>query len=438
MTSATSKKFGVNTAEQFLESVSEPAYTVLYLTYGKVDAWANDANPDAANTSIATEYEVWRNMIGGKRITGNDMKHVIHRYDWKANTVYTAYDHLNIDLHETDNVQFYVLTSGKHVYKCLSNNYSSNSTVEPTSINPTATTQTADGYIWKYMFTVSDSDLLKFTTGSHIPVTKITQDDGSTQWDVQQAAVEGAIHSIVVTNGGSGYTNVSNLIVTIAGDGQSCSATASINAISNTVSNVTILDAGTGYTEATVTITGGGGAGAVARAVISPIGGHGSNPIYELGASHIMINTRLVNSENGVLPATNEFRQIAIVKDPLVKGTSNVSTNAAILQAYTVVTAGSGSYLSDEYVYQGASLATASFRGKVLTDNAGKLTIVNSYGTPIAGTLLGANSATARLVTSSDDGEFQPYSGDVLYIDNIKPIIRSLDQTEDFKIVLKF
>ena len=437
MTSALSINFRIGASEQFLESVSEPSSSNLYFTYGKVDAWANDSAPDSANTSVATEYEVWKNMIGAKKVTGNDMRHVANRYDWKANNVYIAYDHINPNIVGVDNVQFYVLTSAKHVYKCLANNYGANSTVEPTAINPNTTTQTADGYTWKYMFSVADSDLLKFTTGSYIPVKKITSDDGSLQWSVQSGATEGAIHNIVITNGGSGYTNTNNLIVTISGDGTGAAAYANISA-SNVVSNVTITNIGAGYSEATVTITGGGGTGATARAIISPIDGHGSNPIYELGASKILLNARLAGTEGGIIPANNEFRQVSIIKEPLVRGTSNVAANSVILQAYKITTAGSGTYTPDEYVYQGATLATASFKGKVLVDNVGEIIIVNTVGTPTSGTLLGANSATARLITSSDDGELQPFSGQLLYIDNIKPITRSSDQTEDFKIVFKF
>lgn len=436
MTSALSINFRINAAEQFLESVSEPASTNLYFTYGKVDAWTNDSSPNVANTAVATEYEVWRNMVGAKRVTGNDMRHVINRYDWKANTTYIAYDHMNSNLVGSENVQFYVLTSGKHVYKCLANNYGANSTVEPTAINPNTTTQTADGYIWKYMFSVADSDLLKFSTGSYIPVRKIVSDDGSSQWDVQSAAIEGAVHSILITNGGSGYTNSDNLIVSISGDGSGLAAYANI--ANGNVANVTITDAGAGYTDAVVTITGGGGSGATARAIISPPEGHGSNPLYELGASKVMLNAKLVGSENGILPTTNEFRQISVLKEPLLRGTANVSANTTILQAYKVTTVGAGSYTNDEFVYQGSSLATASFRGKVLVDNAGEVIIVNTLGSPTTGTLLGANSATAKLIVSSDDGELQPFSGQLLYIDNIEPITRSPDQTEDFKIVFKF
>jgi len=49
---------------------------------------------------------------------------------------------------------------------------------------------------------------------------------------------------------------------------------------------------------------------------LSPFGGHGSNAITELGASRIVIKTKFTGSESSKLNATNDFRQIAIVKNP--------------------------------------------------------------------------------------------------------------------------
>jgi len=52
--------------------------------------------------------------------------------------------------------------------------------------------------------------------------------------------------------------------------------------------------------------------------------------------------------------------------------------------------------------------------------------------------LLGVTSGTARFVQSIVDAELKKYTGNLLYIHNITPIIRSSDQTESFQIVFKF
>lgn len=438
MSSATFMNMRVDHAEQFKAHISEPNQnTSIYLTYGKTSAWANDASPDVPTSSVATQHQIWQQMIGGKRIRGGDISHVIPRINWTANTVYDAYDHATGSLYDQD---FYVLTSDFNVYKCLSNNYSANSTVEPSAINPASITQTSDGYIWKYMFTVSDAEQLRFTTDSYIPVKTILVDDGSLQWKVQDQAEDGAIYSILLTNNGSGYTNVSNLVITITGDGSSATATGNINVTSQTVTSITMTDYGTGYTNATVTITGGGGTGANARAIISPFGGHGSNPVYELGAAYLMFNPQLETTEEAYFPATNDYRQIALIEAPKIRGTSNTATNTRFLQAYTITTLGSGEYEQDEIVYQGASQAAATFSARMLSwdSSNGVAVVINTSGTPGSQALIGANTSTSRYVSEFVDKELQQASGQILYVNNIKPITRSADQTEDFKIVMKF
>jgi len=443
-TSSTFIDLRINNAEQLKESVSEPApNTKLYLTYGKTGTWANDSNPPVSNTSYSTLYEVWRYMVGGKKITGADIHHIIPRNNWTANTVYTEYDDLNTDLFGI-NSKMTIVNNEYNVYKCIANNSGANSTIEPTSVNRDTIIETSDGYRWKFMYTISDSDKLRFVTDSYIPVQTLIADEGSIQWQVQEAAIDGAINYIKVTNGGSGYTNTSNILVTISGDGQSATATANINVTSQTVSSIIITDPGINYTRATVSISGGGGTNAAARAIISPPGGHGKNPIYELGGKDLMFNTRIIGSEGDILPVTNDYRQIAIIKDPLLEGTSNVSANAAFLQALTLITAAesSGDFIEDEIIYQGGTVDTATFKGVVLRWDSTNSTVyvINTEGTPAAGSITGEQSLTVRFLIADGiiEGDLEPHTGKILYVDNIGPISRAADQTEDFKIIIKF
>jgi hypothetical protein len=411
----------------------------MYLTYGKVDAWANDANADMANTSVSTEYQIWYNMIGGKKILGYDMSHVIRRFNWVANTSYASYDHRSSSLYD-GNTNFYVVTSDYNVYKCIGNNNNSISTVEPTTINFGSTVETSDGYIWKYMYTILDSEQLRFTTSNYIPVRTLAANDGSLQWQVQDNSIEGAIFHIKVENPGINYSNTSSVGVSIAGDGSGAAAVATLNTVSNTVSSITMINYGQNYTYATVAISGGGGSNASAVAIISPPGGHGSNPLYELGGSSVIINTQLKASEGEKLPATNDLRQIAILKDPLLRDGSAVSSNITFLQAVCLNTTGSGDYQQDELVYQGTSLSSSTFSGRVVSwDSAnGTLVVINTTGNPLSQSLIGSTTSTSRFISSVIPNYLKLYSGQLLYVNNLEPITRSSDQTEDYRIVLKF
>ena len=439
MSAIHTKALSIYAAEQFIEAVSEPAFTTLYLGVGKVSAWANDASPDIPLDSVDTAYSVWKNLHFAKRITGNDMSLAVRRINWSANTIYVPYTSQSSTLYGNN---FYVMTSAFNVYKCLDNNQNANSTIEPTFTSPSITTRTSDGYVWKYMFTVERADRIKFMTDDWMPVRKLTLDNGSPQWDVQEAAQLGAISAIQMSNVGSGYISNTMINVTITGDGTSARANAIRNEATNTVSYVVVTVPGNDYTYANILITSNNSAsGASANAVISPFNGHGSNPVEELGASTVMINIRLKGNENNNLSVGNDFRQISIIRDPKVADSNNVATDTIASQAYVLNLAGFGSdYNQDEFVYQGTSLAAATFKGKVInydsTNNIVQLS--NTEGLVTSATLIGSESAATRFVTDSTPGELEPYSGSILYIDNFLPIVRDTDQTENLQIPLVF
>ena len=443
MVAVYSTNLQVFNAEQFKESVSEPSSTRLYLTIGRAYPWPNDAAPQQANSSVTSFNEVWDNMIGAKLITGFDISHAIPRHDWTANTTYDAYDHCtcSINLFDT-NTKFYIVTSDWNVYKCIANNNGAVSNSMPTSLSTTSTITEIDGYVWKYMYTISPSDRLKFTTSNYIPVKTLTVDDNSLQWHVQQNAVDGAINAIKVLNGGQNYSNANNITITIAGDGKDATAIAQVNTVSNTISNIVMTNPGNGYTYAFVNVsTTGAGTNASFKAIISPPGGHGSDALRELGGSYLILDPKLNGTENGVLSVDNDYRQLSIMKDPYFFGSNTIASNTVTSQLTVLSLNGvSVEYIEDEIVYQGVDLGNSTFSGRVVEWNSANsiIKLSNVRGTPTTDILIGTDSGAARFVDSITNPTLEPRSGRLIYIDNIKPIQRDADQIEDFKIVLKF
>jgi hypothetical protein len=119
--------------------------------------------------------------------------------------------------------------------------------------------------------------------------------------------------------------------VTIIGNGSGAKAYAQINGPIGGIANIAIITTGTGYTRAVARITANSihGAGATANVVISPVGGHGSNPIRELAADKVMMNIQFSGVEGesntgaGYIPSNTEFRTISIVRDPVLKVDEN-------------------------------------------------------------------------------------------------------------------
>ncbi len=416
----------------------------LYFTHGRVTPWANDAAPVQANTSVVFLNEVWNNMIGAKLLTGNDVRLGIRRNNYEANVSYPHYDSAwtTEQIFDSNN-KFFVVTSDWNVYKCISNNSGGISSVMPTHLQTTNPVEEVDGYVWKYMYSIGASGQYRFITENFIPVMILENDNGSLQWQVMQNAVEGAVMAYKVVDGGSGYTS-NTLSLTIVGDGINANAFARVNTVSGQIANVVVTNKGVGYSYANVTVTSpGDGSGAVFEPMIAPSGGHGNDPVRELGGGYVIINTRLRYDETDKFPVGNDFRQVAIIQNPELYGTQNVASSTAYSQFLTVIlNSGVTVFEKDETVFQGDNLATATFKGKVLSyeliESNYVLKLIDTVGTITVDVITGATSGTSRFVESITNPQLKKYSGKLIYAHNIVPITRASDQIEDFKIVLKF
>lgn len=425
MPSVVTNKFRIHSAQQFKEAFDEASNTIIYLYIGGPSPFTTDTAPPTPTVSTANvDYSPWEDMFGMKRINGTDVSHAIPRYDWSSNTAYVAYDDKTTTL-TTD--KFYVLTDSYNVYKCLYNNNGGLSTIKPTGIS-NSPFSTADGYLWKFMYSVSTSDALKFLTANYMPVKTLTSDDGTSQWGVQQAAINGAIHRIKVTNGGSGYVTTPTVVIT--GDGTGANATAVLT--SNAVSSITVNSIGSGYTRAAVTFTGGSGANAAATAIISPKGGHGSDPVEELAGNYLILNTRLDGSE---FITSNEFRKIGLVRDPYLYGTSTLATANNYNQTFRyTVSSLSGTFLVDETLTSGSNTATVVQWDSSNNYIYATLPFPRNFAN---GATISTTSGTAT-ISGIANASIQPFSGDILYVENRSPIQRAADQIEDIKMIVQF
>ena len=462
MAAIITSKFRIHNAQSFKEGFGEAAASNMYLGIGRPQAWSNDNSPDTPRDTVADEYYYWDDMLAVKRIQTSDVAHAVPRRDWTSGKYYDIYRHdyngttTGVDIDSGGSVtpsslydaNFFVITDEYNVYKCLDNRGSGNtvvaSTTKPTG-NSTTPITTADGYVWKYMYTISPADVIKFVSTDFIPVKTITSNPGSTdayydQWLVADAAVDGSIQNVLVTAGGTGYTSAPN--VTITGDGTGATATATIDLGSGAVRSITITNVGSGYTYANIGIAGGGGASATGLAIITPKGGHGKDPVEELGGYYVMMNVRLEYADGaGDFPVDNDYRRITLIRDPYNFGTTTVST-ASTLKATRELTVSSvsGTFTQDETITGGTSGAV----GRITSVSGTTIRYIllrtdNSAGQVIeaAESITGGTSGATATVATLVNPEVEPDSGDVIYVENRRPINRAIDQIEDIKIIVE-
>ena len=77
---------------------------------------------------------------------------------------------------------------------------------------------------------------------------------------------------------------------------------------------------------ATATITAGAGVNAAVIPVISPVGGHGNNPVIELGGAYVMLNTRLIGNDGTDFPVNDDFRKVHLVVNPKLNGSETIAS----------------------------------------------------------------------------------------------------------------
>jgi len=212
------RNFRIHNAEQFQEAFGESAATNMYLYIARVSAWDDDNDPPTPSDSVQEiDYNSWKKMLAAKKVQTSDVTFAVPRYDWTSGKIYREYDNTSATLHDTPASAngLYVISSSYNVYKCLFNNKGGTSTVEPTGTS-TSTLVTADGYHWKYMYTVDAANALKFLSTNWQPIKTLAADDGSGQWDVQAAAANGAINIIDVNAVGDNYLTNTGTLAAVA------------------------------------------------------------------------------------------------------------------------------------------------------------------------------------------------------------------------------
>ena len=473
-----------------------------------------DSDPPSPKDNFDEENSYWDTMVALKKINSSDARRVVPRRKWTSGTTYDMY---RSDYSRTNTAAvsgatnlyaatYFVMNSDYRVYECLRNGIDPDnpngkpSLDEPTftDLEPRSAGTSGDGYLWKYLYTIKPSDIVKFESTDYIPVPA----DWETSTDnaaVRTNAVDGSIKVVLISNAGVGIGTADAVYtkVPIKGNGSGAECTITIDS-SSQVSDVTVSSQGSGYTYGSVDLVAGGVPTGTTRPVLDvimpPSGGHGSNIYRELGAYNVLLYSRIENdNENPDFVTGNQIARVGVVCNPQAfDSTSLLSVDKATAcgalrlagagyssatftaDSYVTQTVGSGLTAAGRVVnydqttgvlkyWQDKSLAGFNTVGTAVTEpkygfnlNAftsspetdGSLTIVPSTGSNLAidtsftGVSTVINSRTYYLGQEFTNGignpEVKKYSGNIIYVDNRPSITRSSTQKEDIKIILQF
>ena len=440
-----------------------------YIGIGRSNQWNST---EAVPTPAGHNFDVREAATSLQSIkVAEDRSFVVPRNTWTSGTKYDAFDDRLTD-YPTN--KYYVINSANNVYMCLESAKNANgvvqtSTVEPTSIILNKAFKNSDGYVWKFLYGLTTLNANKFLSANFIPVNfqKTASGDATLQQqkNIQDNAVAGQVSNIVLTSGGTGYSSTPT--VTIEGNGVGATATATV--ISGIITKINLDSSsdscrafGQNYTKASVKITGGGGSGATARAVLAPKLGHGGDARDDLRSTQMMFNTKPNGTESGKFLVGQDFRQICLLRDPLANDNSTKFNSTSGLVLRSIKTNQSTiSGLSKDNFIKGATSGAMAYVDHIdssviffhQSDSSGfkpftageNIEKVASFAAGATTTALGPAASLAVSAQFGPQAQAEggagvmdvfPQSFDVFYIENRAPVVRDAAQTEDIKVVI--
>ena len=152
-----------------------------YVGIGRSEEWNATETVPAPIDTPSVIRDVTARMQSIKKVEGTS--YVIPRFNWTSGTVYTAFND-NVDAIPSNS--YYVLTEDNQVYMCLQQGRTAagvpvESVVKPAIVDLTKPFKTADGYKWKFLYSISAARANKFLSSNFVPIENIlaTRHDSS-------------------------------------------------------------------------------------------------------------------------------------------------------------------------------------------------------------------------------------------------------------------
>ena len=518
MAAIVTDQFRILNASNFVDNVTDSNnsyYVFVGLSNPTTSGFGRktDFNTDTPSPTDNINYMnfVGDNMSFGKKVTSDNVRRLVRKISWSRGTKYEMYRH-DYNLNNTSPItgsarlydsNYYVMNSDFKVYICIDNGSSGINTTgnasldEPTftDLEPSKAGTSGDGYQWKYLFTVSPSDIIKFDSTDFISVSN----NWSTSTDSQIVAVRdngdsdvnnNQIKKVYIENQGVGYANGTGQEVNILGDGTGGKVV--VDVVNGKITNAVVSAGGKGYTYGMVDLGAIGNTSASTKAslipIIPPSKGHGHDIYKELGSDRVLVFARFDTSTTNDFPVNTSFSQIGILKNPTSIGSTSLFTDPTFssvgaLKLSTangtptigetisqVVTAGTAkgfvaaydvdtkvikfvqdrssflnqtSFDTTDYVGVSTFAKVHAFESNTNQINCGTSGFNGSIDTGFTG--VSTNPTGTKLISLDtqftqgvSNPEINKKSGDIVYLDNRPLITRNARQKEDVKIILEF
>jgi len=524
MAAIVTEQFRILNASNFIESIENTDnsyYVTLGLPnpnvvgFGRDTSWNfNVPNPTDEFNSLSHCQD---NILFGKKITNSNVRRLVRRINWVEGTRYEMYRHDYSILNPSPitgsnrlyDANYYVINSDFRVYICIDNGSSGINTTgnasqdEPnfTDLEPSKAGESGDGYVWKYLFTISPSDIIKFDSTEYIVIPSNWENTVDAQiQSVREAGNSDVnlnqIKKVYIQTKGLNYSPGE---VNIVGDGQGAKV------IIQTDSNGRIISAdvssgGRGYTYGMVDLgplqpSGSLQQPATLIPIIPPSRGHGYDIYKELGADKVLVYSRF-DSSNYDFPTDTKFAQVSILKNPRRLTSNNIFDENQFSGLFSIKLLDDGTINGEQHLTVGSRIeqsvvvngvdATAVgiiasydqetkviryFRDRSLYFNPTFFNQIDYVGVSTGSNIFPFQPTAEKITTPAGfsgsvdtsfsqsiinptgnkvinlgvqftnglaSPEINKKTGEIIYIDNRPLISRNVRQKEDVKIILEF
>ena len=523
MSAIVTDQFRILNANNFVDSVESTnnSYYVFVglpnpesnVGYGRSTTW--NTNTPAPIDNFSDNKHSGDIMMFGKKISSANIRRIIRRVNWVSGTRYEMYrDDYSVSnpspLTRASRLyasNYYVMNSDYRVYVCIENGATGASPTgnvsqdEPTftDLEPSRAGDSGDGYIWKYVFTVTPSDIIKFDSTDYITVPNNWATSTDTQIRTVRENGDSSVNSnqiktVYIDKAGDGYASGLGQEVDILGDGSG--GKVRVDIVNGKITDTVVTAGGKDYSYGLVDLGTlnsnahvGSGEAAQLIPVIPPSLGHGYDIYTELGTDRVLIYARFDDSTKD-FPTDSKFAQVGIVKNPTSIGSTSIyeeNTFSSVSSIKFSSISGSTAPIVGEKITQNVTggratgyVASYDKDTKVLKyirdrslyynqttkdqqDYIGISTNGKSFGFESSASIItGDQSSFSGSIDTAFSGistnptgtklinlgvnfidgmatpEINKGSGEVIYLDNRPIISRNTRQKEDVKIILEF
>jgi hypothetical protein len=478
MSAIITNQFRKNSRELFINDIEDSTTDDYFIGIGKTEPWPtlngvdesnlNYAVPLPTNTLIEKE-DTLKNLISLLKV--EETFSVIPRNQWRSGRIYKVYDPYDPNIFNLETIgasayypcyMTHTVDNVDKIFVCLNNDGATAS-----SVNPTVTTYASpgiqtDGYLWAYVCDLDSTS--NFYTDQFVDIPADLTPLSSPASDASNAT-GGIVYGFKVVDGGSGVGGTEDIRL-VGKDSTGAIATDDnirsggtdgqhydVTILSGSITEIKITNDQWpgGYADASVIVDG---IETDIRPLVAPISGFGFSPRSDLPSFYAGLFGSYEGNLGGEAPINVAFRQVSLVKG--ATRTDNDTPADASLSIFDTLQYLEFSNVSDVSgipVDAGTVIEHQTNAAKAYLDYVDTTTNRVYYHQNSSGeinekpflasgnvnfTTPAGTTSTNYAISTLGQGEYNPGTGEAVFLENRKAILRNTNQQEDIKLVIQF